>query len=186
MARTHPPPQRGCEPHPGFARRRDDSEWRTVFKLDSEKALLAAFRPRDRKVVELPAHTAFPLVVHDYFAWTHPAGGRVYLVFAIPGGAPTGIRFDNYGGGLGPAVPHMCDWCHSPGMGTSVGMLSTYVNAKKRVGVHVCIDLSCQQKLEDEADRGGYSARPAIEKLIARMGQFASEALKISPQAARR
>jgi hypothetical protein len=57
--------------------------------------------------------------------------------------------------------------------------LSATLNAKKRVGVHVCLDLSCRQKLEDEANRSGRSVLPAIEKLITRMGRFASEALNI-------
>lgn len=149
-----------------------------MFKLDSEEALLATFRPRDRKSVELSPDVALPVLVRDYLAWSHPAGGRVYLVFSVPGGAPTGIVFDTHGGG-GPSVPHMCEWCHSSGMGTQIGLLTAYLNAKKRVGVHVCSDLSCKQKLQDEADRSGRSAVPAIQDLIARMGRFASEALKI-------
>jgi hypothetical protein len=45
--------------------------------------------------------------------------------------------------------------------------------------VNVCSDLSCKQKLEDEANRSGRSVLPMMEKLIARMGRFASESLKI-------
>ena len=149
-----------------------------MFKLASEDALRAAFRPRERKLVDLAPEVKLPAIVHDYLAWLHPAGGRVYLVFAVPGGVPTGVVFDTNGGGA-PAAPGMCDWCHCTGVGSQVGMLSAYVNAKKRAGVYVCTDLSCAQKLEDEANRGGYSARPGIEKLVARMGRFAHEALKI-------
>jgi hypothetical protein len=149
-----------------------------VFKLDSEKALLDAFRPKDRKLVELPPGLAFPLVVHDYLAWPHPAGGRVYLLFAVPKGAPTGIAFDTNGGG-GEGVPHMCDWCHLSAAGTGVGLLTATLTGKKRVGVHVCVDLGCQRKLEDAANLSGRSVRPAMEKLLERMGRFASEGLKI-------
>ncbi len=149
-----------------------------MFKLDSEAAVLATFRPKDRKVVELSADLKFPLIVRDYVAWMHPAGGRVYLVFAIPNGTPTGIAFDT-NGGAGPSVPAMCDWCHMSASGTQVGMLTATVNAHKRVGVHVCTDLSCKQKVEDAANLAGTSVRPAMEKLVARIGRFASEALKI-------
>ena len=90
---------------------------------------------------------------------------------------PTGITFET--SGSGPPVPHMCDWCHSPGLGTGVGMITARVNGSKVVGVQACSDLSCQKKLEDEANRTGRSVLPAMEKLIARMGRFASEALKI-------
>jgi len=149
-----------------------------MFKLDSEKALLETFRPRDRKSVQLSPDVTLPMLVRDYLAWTHPAGGRVYLVFSVPGGVPTGIVFDT-NGGAGPSVPQMCDWCHCGGLGTQVGLLVARVNSKKRVGVHLCSDLSCKKKLEDEADLSGRSVIPAMENLIARMGRFASEALKI-------
>ena len=72
----------------------------------------------------------FPLFVRNYLAWTHPGGGRVYLVFSVPGGAPTGIAFDGNGGGAG--VPHMCDWCHSSGLGSQVGLL-TAENHRERI-----------------------------------------------------
>lgn len=149
-----------------------------MFLLDSEQALLAAFRPRDRKNVELPAGLQYPLFVRDYLAWPHPAGGVTYLVFAVPNGAPTGITFDTNGDGVA-AVPQMCDWCHSSGMGNRVGLLTATRNSKKRVGVHVCTDLGCKQRLEEDADRSGRSVVPAMEKLIQRMGRFASEALQI-------
>ncbi len=149
-----------------------------MFMLDSEEALLSAFRPKDRKVVELTPEVKLPMFVRDYLAWRHPAGGRVYLVFSVPGGVPTGIVFDT-NGGAGPSVPHMCEWCHCPGMGTHVGLLTATVNSKKRVGVHICSDLSCQQKLEDEANRSGRSVLPAMAKLVERMGRFASEGLGI-------
>ncbi len=148
-----------------------------MFKLDSEEMLLATFRPKDRKAVELATGMTFPRLVRHYLAWSHPAGGRVYVVFAVPGGVPTGIAFE--GSSNGALVPHMCDWCHCTGSGTEIGMLTAYVNARKRVGVQVCSDLSCLQKLEEAADRAGASVLPAAEKLVARMGRFAAEALKI-------
>ncbi|HZH03863.1 MAG TPA: FBP domain-containing protein [Myxococcaceae bacterium] len=155
-----------------------------MFKLESEEALLAAFRPKDRKLVELSSALNFPVNVRDYIAWSHPAGGRVCLVFAAPGGLPTGILFDTNGDAGGP-VPQMCDWCHHTGTGTQVGLLTTYVNGKKRVGLHLCSDLSCKQKLEDEANRSGASVVPAMNRLIERMGRFAREALKIDLRGSR-
>jgi hypothetical protein len=149
-----------------------------MFRLDSEAALVAAFRPKDRQPMALPPGLTFPLTVRDCLSWTHPAGGRAYLLFAAPGGAPTGITFD-VGGGSGPGVPHMCDWCHFVGAGGQVGLLTAMVDSRTRAGVHVCADLSCTKKLESEADRVGVSAAPAVASLIARMGRFASEALKI-------
>jgi hypothetical protein len=148
-----------------------------MFKLDTPQALLATFRPRDRALVELAPEVRFPAIVRHSLAWTHPAGGRVFLVFAAPGGAPTGIAFDT--NGAGPAVPHLCDWCHAPATGTSVGLLSARVNSKKTVGVHVCSDLGCMGRLEDEANRSGRNVKPALEALVAKMGRFASEALQI-------
>lgn len=148
-----------------------------MFKLDSEQALLAAFRPRDQKVIELSREVKFPAFVRHYLAWQHPAGGKVFLVFATPGGAPTGIAFTDYG--AGPALPHMCHWCRSPGLGSEVSMLTAQASSKRTIGVQLCTDLSCQRKLEDEADRSGRSVLPAMTALIERMGRFANEGLGI-------
>lgn len=148
-----------------------------MFKLATDSALLDSFRPKDRKQVELPAGVTFPLAVHDYLAWVHPSGGRVFLVFATKGGAPTGIVFDSNGGSS--ASPQMCNWCHHASAGTGVGLLTATLNGNKRVGVMVCADLSCQQKLEETANLTGSSVRPQMEKLVERMGKFASDALKI-------
>lgn len=156
-----------------------------MFLLDSEDALIRTFRPKDQRSFERPAGVQFPLFVRDYLSWQHPGGGYVYLVFAVTDGAPTGILFDT-NGGAGPTVPAMCDWCHSSSLGTGVGLLTAMKNAKKRVGVNVCVDLGCRQKLEEEADRAGRSVVPALGKLIDRMGRFASEALEIDLSGERR
>ena len=149
-----------------------------MFRLDNEDTLLATFRPKDRNAVQLSPEVTLPKIVRHYLSWVHPAGGRVFLVFQVPGGAPTGIVFDT-NGGADPSVPQMCDWCHTCAPGTGVGLLTARRNAKKNVGVHICSDLSCRQKLEEDADRRGVSVLPMMEKLVQRMGRFASEALQI-------
>lgn len=154
-----------------------------MFKLDSEEALLEAFRPKDRKLVELSREVKVPVFVRHYLAWTHPAGGRVYLVFAVPEGPPTGIVFATHGDG--PAVPHLCHWCRCTGPGTQVGLLTARFNSKRIVGVHVCSDLGCQGRLEDEANRAGRSVVPAMAALMERMARFARDALKIDLSSAR-
>jgi hypothetical protein len=56
-----------------------------MFRIETEKELLSAFRSRDRKFVELPKGTRLPLFVRDYLAWVDPYGVRVFLVFTAPG-----------------------------------------------------------------------------------------------------
>lgn len=148
-----------------------------MFKIASEKDLLSTFRVKDRKLVEISKDVKLPLFVRNYLAWPHPAGGRMFLVFCIPDGTPTGLVFDTHGDG--PAVPHMCDWCRCAGLGSRVGLLTTRASGKRTVGVHVCSDLGCQQKLEDEADRSGNSVLPSMAALMLRMARFASEGLNI-------
>jgi hypothetical protein len=146
-----------------------------MFQLSSEAALLQAFRPKDRRTVEPPAGVTYPLFVRTALTWTHPAGGRVFLVFAVRGGAPTGIAFDTQGGGQAPVA--MCEWCHHSAAGTGVGLLTTQVTSSRRVGVHVCVDLSCARHLEEAADLGGRSPVPGWQALVERMGRFAREGL---------
>ncbi|MBL8915187.1 MAG: FBP domain-containing protein [Archangium sp.] len=150
-----------------------------MFRLQSEDALKAAFRPKDALLVEPPAGLKYPFAVLDYLSWVHPAGGGlVFIVFATPGGTPTGIAFTS-NGGTTAAIAQMCDWCHTVGVGTQVGLLTARLNANKRVGMHLCADLSCRQKIEDEANRAGRSPVPALKKLVEKIGLFASSSLKI-------
>lgn len=147
-----------------------------MFRIASEDALSSAFRWRDRNVLELPSDVEYPLGVRGYHAWQHPSGGRVYLVFALGNGEPTGIAFDVSKDG-DKAVMHICDWCNAPGSGDTVGMLRATVSAKKKIGVYACADLSCARKLEDDADRNGRSALAAIEQVVSKMARFAEEGL---------
>lgn len=151
-----------------------------MFKLDNEEQLKKAFRPKDMGALELSPDFVFPMVVLDYLAWVHPAGGKTFLVFSAERGMPpTGIAFDISSGGPTGLGPNMCDFCHSVGAGTQVGLLTARLNSKKRLGVNACFDLSCKVKMEDDALRSGKSALPFIQKMIERVARFASEGLKM-------
>jgi FBP C-terminal treble-clef zinc-finger len=151
-----------------------------MFRIETEKDLLQAFRPRDRKTLELPEGIKFPLFVRDYLAWSEPAGTRVFLMLPSPGDSrqPVGIAFrrDSPGGGPGSC---MCDWCHSYGAADEIGLLTTDVSSKRRVGINLCIDLRCKEKLESAADLSGRHPRELLQPLMERMVRFASEALRI-------
>jgi hypothetical protein len=151
-----------------------------VFRLETDRALIESFRPRDRRVIEMPAGVTFPLFVRDYLAWTETSGARVYLVFAAPGSRkPIGLIFRRDSSGTQPPTSNMCDWCHSYGSSSEVGLLTTDVNSKRRVGVSLCMDLRCKEKIEDAADRSGRYPREALDQLRERMSRFAHEALGI-------
>jgi hypothetical protein len=155
-----------------------------VFRFETDRALIESFRSRDRRVIEMPAGITFPYFVRDYLAWTETSGARVYLIFSAPSSRKTiGIIFrrDSVGGGH---TANMCEWCHSYGSSSEVGMLTTDADNKRRVGVHLCVDLRCKEKLEDAADRSGKHPRAALEQLRERMFRFAHEALGIDAQPA--
>jgi hypothetical protein len=155
-----------------------------VFRLETDRTLIEAFRSRDRRVIEMPTGITFPLFVRDYLAWTETSGARVYLVFAAPGSRkPIGIIFRRDTQDTGPRS-RMCEWCHTYGSGREVGLLTTDVTSKRRVGVLLCVDLRCKQKLEDAANRTGRHPLEALKQLQERMYRFAHEALGIEAQPA--
>ena len=156
-----------------------------MFIIDSEQSLIAAFRPRDRQQLELPK-VSYPLFVRDYLAWPDGAGARVYLLFSVTKGAPTGIAFrrDQQGGEAG--VSRMCEWCHSHGAADRIGLLTADLNSRKRVGVSLCLDLSCNTRLHDAADCSGRSPVEASRALIERIARFAQEARRSDPSGAGR
>lgn len=149
-----------------------------MFRIETEKELLNAFRSRDRKHVELPKGTKFPLFIRDYLAWVDPYGVRVFLVFTAPGGKrPTGIAFRRDQQGDKNVAPHVCDWCRSGGTSDQIGLLTTDVDSKRRVGVNLCLDLRCNERLETTANLAGRSVMDETKRLMERMARFGSEAL---------
>lgn len=150
-----------------------------MFLVKTEQELRQAFRPREREVVQPPEHTSYPLFVRDYLAWVEPAGTRVFLVFQDQESTrPLGIAFTRESRGDG-AGPQMCDWCHSTGGADEIGLLTADRSSKKRMGVALCRDLRCAQKLEQAADLAGRSATEPKQRLMERMVRFAREGLGI-------
>lgn len=153
-----------------------------MFRVATEKEFLDAFRPRDRKHVELPPDAKFPMIVLDYLAWSDPSGTRVFLFFMPPGEPPTGIAFRRDQSGGDHRGPRMCEWCHAHASMDQIGLLTTDVNSRKRVGVNLCLDLKCGERIEEAADRAGKSRRVEAKKLLERMAQFTREALGITAE----
>lgn len=151
-----------------------------MFRIETEKQLLNAFRSRDRKFVELPKGIKLPLFVRDYLSWVDPYGVRVFVVFAAPGSKQlTGIAFRRDQQGERLSAPRVCDWCLNYGGSDQVGMLTTDVDSKRRVGVLLCLDLRCNERLESAADRSGRSSVEDIKKVLERMARFATEGLGV-------
>ncbi len=151
-----------------------------MFRIETEKELLGAFRSRDRKHVELPKGTKLPLFVRDYLAWVDPYGVRAFLVFTAPGSnRPTGIVFRRDQQGDRTLAIGVCEWCRASGSSDQIGLLTTDVDSKRRVGVNVCLDLRCNEKLEAAMNMAGRSAVDETRQLIERMARFAHEGLGI-------
>ncbi len=148
-----------------------------MIKISSEAELLSTFRPIDREEVILTDKITFPILLTDYVAWVEPSGHRVYLVFQDPserGGAAWGVVFKR---SQGPGdTMQMCQWCHSVRGGRSVSLLTAAVTPKNRIGVHVCSDLSCKDKvlgLPGVNDlREPYSRFEKLFKVLYRMSDF--------------
>jgi hypothetical protein len=147
-----------------------------MFLIPSEDALIAAFRPRDQRQLEAPTGASYPLRAREWFSWVESTGIRAYVIFPHESGKLLGIAFrrdqdpSNMGSGL-------CDWCHS--VGDDIGLLGAEKSSKRRVGVWLCRDLNCADKLDDAANRAGNSSVEPKRRQLERMRQFAREALGI-------
>ncbi|MFY0572828.1 FBP domain-containing protein [Archangium lansingense] len=149
-----------------------------MFRIETEKELLSAFRSRDRKYVELPKGTRLPLFVRDYLAWVDPYGVRVFLVFTAPDSKRlTGIAFRRDQQGDKMLTTRVCEWCRSSGASDQIGLLTTDVDSKRRVGVNLCLDLRCNERMEAAANLSGRSVLDDHRQIIEHMSRFASEAL---------
>lgn len=120
-----------------------------AFQLQSEAELLETFRLRDRKKVVLPKFLHLPLSVQYYFAWTEPTGLYVYLIFKkAEWEAPKGIVFRRDDKGSSISSARLCEWCHSYGPSDQIGMLSVKLTPRNIVGILLCLNLECLERLE--------------------------------------
>ena len=151
-----------------------------MFKISSETELLGSFRAHDRESVDVPLEFKFPLVVKDYLTWLEPSGNRVYLVFKDrPLAQSLGVVFRRDQGTSSAAT--MCEWCHCVRDGGGVGLLMATASSKTSIGIHLCRDLSCKEKVRATPGVHDYPPildEPAkIRKIISRMADFARREL---------
>jgi hypothetical protein len=143
------------------------------FTLRSHQDLIATFRQSDQKSVIVPKGTPYPVAVDHYFAWTEPSGVYTYIVFKRSDWEiPRGLVFQRNGAGthIGPAG--MCDWCHHSGPSDEVGLLTTTMTPHSTGGTWLCLDLSCQQKIEAIAGFTGKQTEKRMQKLDKKIGDF--------------
>lgn len=143
-----------------------------MFLIRSEAELLDAFRSHDRKRLGLPKNLKYPLVVRDYFAWTEPGSPRVQLVFVEPGvGKTIGLVFER-SSSPSPSTGASCEWCHSFGSTNQIGMLTIEATARRTVGVNLCLDLSCRDKIETNTALSPVAAQKRGREVIESMSRF--------------
>ncbi len=155
----------------------------SVKRFATPEKLLECFRDLDRDQVQLPHDMVFPLVVRDYLSWIEPSGARVYLVFDDPFSSlgPVGVVFKRTSSS-GDSPAQMCQWCHSVRGGGRVGLLTATAGRKRRVGVYLCRDLDCREKIfgkrpdvNDLRESLGKSQR--LDRVLEKMSDFARENL---------
>ena len=143
--------------------------------------LLAAFRPLDLRLFEMPDETSYPIFVRDYRAWIETGGARVYVVFEDPGsGRPVGIVFRRATTGGAAIVNRMCDWCHYVGSADEVGMLVAEYSTRRKLGVMLCRDLRCRERVEEAGDLAGRDTAEARRRVLERIARFAREGLGLT------
>jgi hypothetical protein len=143
-----------------------------MFRIENEAELRDAFRTLDRDTVEIPTHFRFPIYVRDYLTWKESSGARTYLVIAEPEQRKTfGVAFR--ADGPRGVAPHHCEWCHSPGGAADIGLLTTDASDRRRVGLHLCLDLSCLEKMSSRANLSGENTRLLSRRLMTTMLDFA-------------
>lgn len=144
-----------------------------MIEFNNEQDLLNTFRDKDKKFVEIPKTIQFPLALKNYITWSEPGGVRTYLVFKKENwDTPRGIVFKKTHAGNLEVGSRMCDWCHAYGPSDQIGMLTTMVSSKRTVGMLLCLDLSCMQKLEVVSSKSKKSFEKLANDLTQRIGRF--------------
>jgi hypothetical protein len=152
-----------------------------MFLIKTDKELMECFRKQEQAEVFIPTDLGFPKISKDYLTWMEPSGARAYLVFQDESfKAPFGIVFRR-DQTSGPAVAAMCDWCHSVRSGNEVGTLTVTTSTKRRVGLSLCRDLSCADKIRSEPSANDFpvqaSTQERIRRLLRKMSELARREL---------
>lgn len=148
-----------------------------MLRIGSEEEMKQAFRPIDQDEVQFPSDMLFPLLVRDTLTWIEPSGHRAYIVYADPSkNAARGIVFKR-NHATSDAPPAMCDWCHSVRGKGNVGLLTTAVSKTRRIGLSLCRDLNCIEKLTDLPGindlRESVKTDEKIRQILERISDFA-------------
>lgn len=152
-------------------------------QVKSEEELLNAFRLRDRKFVEIPKDMRFPLMFSHYLAWTESSQARVFMVFKHPSWKSiAAVAFRRRHSTAGNAAGGMCDWCNSVGGSDQVGLLSFTVDANTSVGLMLCLDLACINRLESVAEISGKDFGKLSKILLERINRFFEHNLAIEKE----
>jgi hypothetical protein len=136
-----------------------------ILNFSSESVIKKAFRHRDQKKVILPPKISFPFSSEYYFTWSEPSGVYRYLVIQKPTGEYVGMIFETCGPGDSTAS-RLCDWCHSYGPADQIDLLTVSPSSRRTVGVFLCCDLSCIEKLEVTRRSFEQHARELCDKIL--------------------
>lgn len=157
-----------------------------IFDVSSLSELLSFFRERDRSRVIVRHDLELSMRVQYYFTWSDPSGAYRYLLFKKPGWeVPMGLVFRSGGTHAEAATGGICDWCHTYGSSNQIGLLTTAVNAKRTVGMMLCLDLSCGDKIENGPSQSSKDPEARILEVCERMGRFFDETIRLSEQVSR-
>jgi hypothetical protein len=148
-----------------------------MIRVPSPEQLVNAFREIDRDLVQIPAELEFPLAVKDYIAWMEPSGVRTYLVYNDRDSRLLGVSFKRIAEPADAPVK-MCQWCHSVRGGGRVSMLSVAISQNRRVGLHLCRDLSCKEKLVAPPKNSDVPELLKPEEKLTRLMERMSEFIK--------
>lgn len=144
-----------------------------LFQIPTEDALLELFREKDRRRVIPPRGMEYPLRTQYYFTWSESSGVYRYLVFKKPGWEmPKGLVFKRSYSSAQQGMGALCDWCHAYGSSDQIGLLTTAIDSKHTVGMMLCLDLSCGDKIESMPSMTNKSPETLLVQLCEKIGRF--------------
>ena len=151
-----------------------------MIRIQSSKDLLDSFRAIDRDQVQLPDTMKFPFILRDYMAWVEPSGHRVYLVFEEPQKKTAyGVSFKRTPA-QAEAPAQMCQWCHTVSTGQNIGLLTADVSTKRKIGVYLCRNLQCKERISTPGVndiRESLVPERKLERVLLNMREFAQRNL---------
>lgn len=147
------------------------------MKVYSLEEIRSSFFVDDLKHWSPPDLNRFAWQDMDYLAWPHPRAGSFFVCIETEQGLVGSVFEMNAGAGRNQVSCGLC-YASNQEIGAKSAMIATASNPRRKIGIHVCADLACHERVRGQRPAlfqyETISVGRRIERLQQKLGRIAA------------